>query len=183
MRSSVACAILAMVLVAGVTSPAAPPAPQKPCGDAPYHALDFWIGTWNVKDVSGQPAGESVVEAVSDGCGLIERWTGTPGPAGNRFIGTGLHFYDPATNVWRQIFTDNRPAITEMKGTAGGTGFVYTWDVVTPKGQKLAKRYTLSKTTEGVRQLGERSADGATWTIEFDLRYAPAASSHPGRVE
>ena len=165
-----------MALAAAPASPAAPPAPAKPCGEAPYHALDFWIGTWEVKDASGQPAGASVVEPVADGCGLIEHWTGAPGPAGSRFIGTGLHVYDPATGAWRQIFTDNRPAITEMRGSAGGAGFVYTWDVVTPKGQKLAKRYTLSKIAEGVRQLGERSADGGTtWATDFDLRYAPAA--------
>lgn len=181
MRSPVACAVLfsvfgSIALVAGAASPT----PAKPCGEAPYHALDFWIGTWDVKDAAGQPAGASVVEAVADGCSLIERWTGASGPAGNRYIGVGLHVYDPASGAWRQVFTDNRPAITEMKGMAGEAGFVYTWEVVTPKGQKLAKRYTLSKTVEGgVRQLGERSADsGATWATDFDLRYAPAAANH-----
>jgi hypothetical protein len=91
MRSLVACAVLFLF------SSMALAAPAKPCGEAPYHALDFWIGKWDVKNAAGQLAGASVVEAVADGCALIEHWTGTPGPAGNRFIGTGLHVYDPAT--------------------------------------------------------------------------------------
>jgi hypothetical protein len=161
--------LLLIALAAGASE-----APAPPCGAAPYHALDFWIGRWDVKDAAGQPAGTSLVEAVSGGCGLVEHWTGAPGPAGNLFLGAGLHFYEAATGAWRQVWTDNRPAVTEMKGSGGETGFVYTWDVVTPQGQKLAKRYTLSKTPGGVRQLGERSADGgATWVAEFDLRYAP----------
>ena len=157
---------LTAALAAGSTAPI-------PCSDPSYHVLDFWIGRWDVRDAAGSPAGESVVEPVADGCGLWERWNGAPGPKGGRFVGVGLHFFDPPAGVWRQTWTDNRPGITLMQGASGKAGFVYTWEIVDPQGKKVAKRYALSKTDKGVRQLGESSRDGgATWSVDFDLRYA-----------
>jgi len=145
-----------------------------PCSAPSYHMLDFWIGRWEVRDAAGASAGESVVEPVADGCGLLERWTGAPGPKGGRFVGAGLHFFDPQAGLWRQTWTDNRPGSTLMQGANGKAGFVYTWEIVDPQGKKIAKRYTLAKTDKGVRQLGESSRDGgATWSADFDLRYVP----------
>jgi hypothetical protein len=49
---------------------------------------------------------------------------------------------------------------------------MYEWLVTTTAGRPTRKRYLLSKIAGGVRQLGERSEDdGATWAVEFDLRY------------
>jgi hypothetical protein len=159
----------ALVLAAALT--AASPAPV-PCSDPSYHVLDFWIGHWEVRDAAGAAAGESLVEAVAEGCGLLERWSGTPGPKGRRFIGIGLHYFDPTAGHWVQTWTDNRPGITSMQGMSGKAGFVYTWEIVDRQGRKAAKRYTLTKTADGVRQLGESSTDGgATWSVDFDLRY------------
>ena len=145
-------------------------APASPCGgDA--RALDFWVGTWDVQNAAGVGGIKSVIEPVADGCGILERYTGRPGPNGNRYIGAGLHAFDAQTGKWRQLWSDTRPAITEMLGTVVNGTVVYEWNV-TESGKPVPKRYTLSPFEGGVRQLGERSDDGGkTWTAEFDLRY------------
>ena len=150
------------------------PAAPATCGTPAHHALDFWIGRWTVTNPAGQPAGSSTVDPTPDGCGLIERYTGNAGPAGRRYLGTGLHVFDATSNAWRQLFSDNRPAATAMTGRVVDGTVVYEWDVVEAS-KHVPKRYTLSRTDSGVRQLGERSDDGGkTWTMEFDLRYRRA---------
>jgi catechol 2,3-dioxygenase-like lactoylglutathione lyase family enzyme len=156
------------------------PPPRKPdpiaesasCADPAARALDFWIGEWEVRNAKGQLAATSVIEPVAGGCGVVERYRGEAGPAGNRYIGAGLHAFDPATTSWSQLWIDTRPAITEMRGRSSGSGVIYEWVVTTAQGRPARKRYLLSKVDDGVRQLGERSDDdGATWAVEFDLRY------------
>jgi hypothetical protein len=146
--------------------------PSPSCTDATHQSLDFWVGRWEVRNAAGQVAAASVVEKVADGCGILERYTGATGPRGNRYIGSGLHVFDTATGTWRQLWSDNRPALTVMTGAIAGSNVVYEWDVVDAKGTHVPKRYTLSRIDDGVRQLGERSDDGGkTWIAEFDLRY------------
>lgn len=151
-----------------------PPAPA--CGDADARALDFWIGAWEVRNAKGQLAASSIIEPMADGCGVLERYVGEPGPAGRRYIGAGLHTYDPAVRVWKQLWTDTRPGVTEMQGRSSNGAVTYEWLVANATGRPTMKRYVLSRFEGGVRQLGERSDDaGATWTVEFDLRYREQA--------
>jgi len=156
------------------------PPPQKPqppdaqvvCTDADSRALDFWLGTWEVRNAKGQLAAESVVEPVADGCGVLERYVGEPNPSGRRYVGAGIHTFDPASRSWKQLWTDTRPGVTEMRGRAANSAVTYEWTVADSTGHSTMKRYVLSPFEGGVRQLGERSDDaGATWTVEFDLRY------------
>jgi hypothetical protein len=145
---------------------------QPSCADQAHQALDFWVGRWEVQNAAGQVTAASVIERIADGCGVLERYTGAPGPRGNRYVGSGLHVFDAETGGWRQLWSDNRPAVTVMNGTVAGSSVVYRWEVVDAQGRHIPKRYTLSPTDGGVRQFGERSDDGGTsWTAEFDLRY------------
>jgi hypothetical protein len=169
--------LLLAAVTAGDAQPASPPGAR--CQSASLRALDFWIGRWDVKNPAGQRTAGSEIEVVADGCGILERYMGVAGPAGNKYIGTGLHVFDATVNGWRQLWSDNRPGVTVMNGRQTDAGVVYEWEVVDPQGKRVPKRYTLSRadagTVRGVRQLGERSDDGGkTWTVEFDLRYVPA---------
>jgi catechol 2,3-dioxygenase-like lactoylglutathione lyase family enzyme len=146
------------------------------CTDPGARALDFWIGEWEVRNQKGQVTAKSLIEPLADGCGVLERYRGEAGPAGARYVGAGLHAFDAATGVWRQLWVDNRPAVTDLRGSARGGVVTYEWQVVGQAGRTQQKRYILSKTGELVQQLGERSDDGGvTWTVEFDLRYHPGA--------
>jgi hypothetical protein len=149
------------------------------CRSESARALDFWIGRWDVQNAAGRRTASSEIEMVADGCGILERYTGVAGPAGNQYIGAGLHVFDATAHGWRQLWSDNRPGVTLMNGKQTGAGVVYEWDVVDSQGKRAQKRYMLSSlgtgSTRRVRQLGEGSDDGGkTWAVEFDLRYVLA---------
>jgi hypothetical protein len=150
------------------------PGGVQPAVCGPARALDFWVGHWTVTNAKGQVVADSVIEVVAGDCGVLERYTGRPGPAGQRYLGAGLHVVDPGSGMWTQLWSDNRPGITKMQGREAGGAVVYEWTVVDPNRRNIPKRYTLSKQGDRVRQLGERSDDnGKTWSVEFDLRYHP----------
>jgi hypothetical protein len=47
---------------------------EAACAGKPYRAFDFWIGAWDVyRTNTGERAGSSVIEAVEEGCVVIER--------------------------------------------------------------------------------------------------------------
>ena len=174
-----------LLLTISATARQIAPPPGPGCRAASARMLDYWVGRWDVFNRFGQHVAISEIEVVADGCGILESYYGDPGPAGGRYIGSGLHAFDPTANLWRQIFTDNRPGLTVMIGHDAGPDFVYEWEIVNPLGQRIPKRYTLQQLdpdTQGgarVRQFGERSNDGGlTWILEYDLRYVPARRRH-----
>ncbi len=156
------------------------PPPQKPstaapplaCDVADARALDFWLGTWEVRNAKGQMAARSVIEPLADGCGVLERYTGEPNPSGVRYAGAGVHAFDRESRTWKQLWTDTRGGVTEMRGRSSNGAVTYEWTITNATGRPTLKRYRLSRIDGGVRQLGERSDDaGTTWTVEFDLQY------------
>ncbi len=87
--------IALLTTVASAT--AAEPAPPA-CGDAAFHAFDFWIGDWTVANAeSGEASGENRIETIHDGCALRESWSGADGVKGE-----SLTYYDPIDGKWRQ---------------------------------------------------------------------------------
>ncbi|HNR77412.1 MAG TPA: hypothetical protein PKM48_09795 [Parvularculaceae bacterium] len=87
--------IALLTTVASAT--AAEPAPPA-CGDAAFHAFDFWIGDWTVANAeSSEASGENRIETIHDGCALRELWSGADGVKGE-----SLTYYDPIDGKWRQ---------------------------------------------------------------------------------
>ena len=44
--------------------------------------FDFWVGEWDVKNAQGQPAGQSSVQRLLEGCALYENWVDLQGGGG-----------------------------------------------------------------------------------------------------
>lgn len=147
-------------------TPAAPPAA---CRSAEYRQFDFWIGTWNVFLPGGQMAGENRVEAIHDGCALLESWRGRGGTTGN-----SLNSYDRSDKQWHQTWVDNSGTLLMISGGLVGRSMVLA---SAPAGNEaspaLMQRITWTPNDDGsVRQLWESSSDaGQTWTVQFDGRY------------
>ena len=179
MRITTLLTVMTLSLMSSSSYTQPEPAIGASCRGSALRALDFWVGRWDVKSAAGQPRATSQIDLVADGCAVLERYNGLPGPAGRQYIGSGLHVFDPTLNQWRQLFSDNRPAATLMTGRQVDGTVVYEWEAADAQGKRTPKRYTLSKTPDGssfgVKQLGETSNDGGkTWTVEFDLRYLRA---------
>lgn len=142
-----------------------------PCSVDPHHRdFDFWIGEWNVYNVSGQKAGESSVQLILDECVIFENWTDSYGNSGKSF-----NLFDAISGKWRQTWVDDKGFMTEyLDGVYSERKMVFvTRNTDRGNGATLMRRMTFFNLgPDQVRQFGEKSTDGGKeWTTEFDLIY------------
>lgn len=165
------------------TMPAAAPAA---CGTVTaFHALDFWLGSWDVRTADGAFAGRDVVTAVEAGCAVQEEWRDADGSTGR-----SLFVFDPFAGRWHQVW------VTSQATARGGLKFkdlvaVYPDGGVRFQGalpgpaasRVVLDRTTLSPRPDGtVRQVIETSIDGgSTWRVGFDATYRRSRSRSRSR--
>lgn len=153
-------------------------APGPPCREIPeYGWLDFWVGEWTVW-VGETRVGTSRIEAIVDGCAILEHWRDARGSEGK-----SLFYISPSDGSWRQVWVTGRAAaqggVREKRLVArypdGGVRFQ---GEVAGAGGPALDRTTLSPGPNGsVRQVIEVSRDGGTsWTTGFDAEYRRAAA-------
>jgi tetratricopeptide (TPR) repeat protein len=130
--------------------------------------FDFWIGEWEVKNVQGQPAGQSSVQRLLEGCALYENWTDTQGGGGK-----SLNSYNTDTKQWQQFWTDQYGRVTEYRESEWIDGSLrFTGKQIMPNGPALLHMTFTPINADRVRQFGEMSMDdGKTWVPTFDLYY------------
>jgi len=176
--------IAAMVPAVNAGNPPPPTpstAPASACGMAEFREFDFWKGEWEVTS-QGKPAGRSRVEAILDGCALLENWRGAGGSEGKSF-----NTYNTATRRWEQYWVDGSGTPLHLSGGLVEGRMVLSGQRPTPNAQTgLAQheRITWTHNADGsVRQLWETSNDnGKTWTVNFDGLYRKVAIATPSHT-
>lgn len=164
--------LIALLLAMAQTSPTTPPPLRPPpvdCTDADHRAFDFWIGDWNVS-----ATGSDVVIAHSRieklvGCAISETFNQTIGPKGQplNYHGRSISSYVPLERRWRQFYVDSGGTAATLDG-----GPVDGAMVLLAKAGPVTNRMTVSANADGsVRQRGESSTDGTTWTPGYDFTY------------
>lgn len=143
-----------------------------PCRAPRHHELDFWVGSWDVKNAQGQDVGRSQVDAILDGCVVLENWTGRFGDTGQSF-----NLYDATRKRWQQTWVSDRGALVEFHGALEGGAMRYVTESPLPDGTTPRRRLTFTPLPDGrVRQHAETTADGgATWSTQFDFYYTRRA--------
>ena len=129
--------------------------------------FDFWVGDWDVRNVQGQPAGQSSVQLLLEGCALYENWVDGQGGGGK-----SLNSYNEETKQWQQFWTDQYGHVTEYRESEWVNGTLrFTAKQLLPQPTLLHMSFT-PVNPDLVRQFGESSTDGGkTWTPSFDLYY------------
>ncbi|MGO4885302.1 MAG: hypothetical protein ACLP59_31425 [Bryobacteraceae bacterium] len=153
------------MLAAGVLWAAEGPAACS--GDA-YHALNFWLGDWQVSDASGHAMGQSKVEAGLDGCEVTETW----GAGG--FHGRNVHAYSGEDRHWHQLNLDNHGHVHTFEGTAGEHGLEYSGVSKNDAGADVMNRMEIMNLGgDRVKVWWRKSADsGKTWTTAYEAIYS-----------
>jgi tetratricopeptide (TPR) repeat protein len=130
--------------------------------------FDFWVGEWDVKNAQGQPAGQSSVQRLLEGCTLYENWTDMQGAGGK-----SLNSYNTAVKQWQQFWTDQYGRVTEYRESEWIDGSLrFTARQIMPQGPAVLHMTFTPINADVVRQFGEMSIDGGrTWTPTFDLYY------------
>ena len=159
--------ILFAALAAGAFAQSSPPPPSPPI----HHDFDFWIGEWEVfgKNGSAAKVGESRVEAISGGYGILENWSAL----GVYNLGTSISNYEAHSGQWQQYYIGTGGGTTLYKGGMVGDKMVMIAEAFTAKGARYLTRGTWTPNPDGsVRQQFEISTDdGKTWQPSFDGLY------------
>jgi hypothetical protein len=132
------------------------------CSAPEYHALDFWLGSWDVAAENGSFDGDNVIAPILAGCALRETWTEESGGRGE-----SLFFYDRAQKRWKQVWVTTEGAWKEKAQIEAPKGSLrFQGEVPRRAGGVALDRTTLTPLDDGrVRQVIERSNDGgATWS-------------------
>lgn len=145
----------------------------KPCMySTEARQFDFWIGEWDVFPSQAPPGqapkvGDSKIDRISDGCGLLENWTST----GNN--GKSINYYDASTKKWYQHWIGSGGGALRYEGFFKDNAIWFEGFTIGQDGKKTLQKLTFFKIDENtVRQLAEISNDeGKTWTASYDFRY------------
>lgn len=158
------------ILLAGAaaaqTSAQQPPA--KPCASKEYRQLDFWVGTWEVRNRlhPDRPPSTSHISSEEGGCVIVERYSTPSG-----YTGRSLSFYDAARKLWHQTWIDSQGEPLYLDGRFEDGAMV-----LSSEGPDGAIQRVTWKPLDGgkVGQVWDTSADGGkTWKTVFDGVYSP----------
>ncbi|MEO8999503.1 MAG: hypothetical protein ABI227_07800 [Rhodanobacter sp.] len=168
--------LLALPTIARAQTPAASSTPTPPtqtasCTDARHHQFNFWIGEWDVTNPAGKHAGHSRIDAILDGCVIMENWSGASGSNGKSF-----NIYNATLDRWEQYWVDNSGSRLMLSGHLVNGAMVLEGrqDKPDPKtGIVHRDRITWTPNDDGsVRQHWENSTDnGMSWQTSFDGLY------------
>lgn len=165
-------ALAALLLMSPQALAQTQPSPPPPnCAAPEHHAFDFWIGEWDAY-VTGTDnlAGRSSIRSEDAGCVITEHWTS----ARAQYSGRSLNLFDRATQQWNQFWVDSTGEITRFVGNPfeGGMRLTDPANVAAPNPTPQHTRMTFTANADGsVRQHGETSPDGVTWTSSYDFTY------------
>ncbi len=147
--------------------------PAPPTCAAPQHrAFDFWIGEWDAY-VTGTEnlAGRSSIKSEDAGCVITEHWQSVRAP----YSGRSLNIYDRASGQWSQFWTDSTGEVTRFVGgpiEGGAMRLTDPANIAAGQPGPQHTRMTFTPNPDGsVRQHGETSPDGQTWTTSYDFTY------------
>ncbi len=133
---------------------------------SPWRQLDFWLGSWDVYDRSGNRVGQSRIERILGDCVVLESWKGTG-------EGKSWNTWNPARKRWEQSWVDSSATPIFFTGQLEDGVMVYHSDQPQQDGKPYERRLTFTPLPgHRVRQLSQGTADGGrTWTTEYDFIY------------
>lgn len=145
-----------------------------PCEDIEgFHALDFWVGSWEVY-VGDRRVGSNRIEKILNGCAIQESWSSADGG-----VGRSLFYYQHLTDTWKQVWVTGRATLTagvkEKTMVARSAAEVrFEGLVPVPGGDPVLDRTTLTRLPDGtVRQVIEVDLPDEGWRTMFDAVYRP----------
>jgi tetratricopeptide (TPR) repeat protein len=142
---------------------------EKPCAQSPEsRQFDFWIGEWDVQDMSGHIVGQSSIQLILGSCVIFENWTG------GSHSGKSFNAYNKDDGKWMQTWVDDQGDVTQfVNGELKDRAMRFETKKKASDGSTIDKHLTFFDLGDGrVRQFAELSKDGGrTWSTEYDFLY------------
>ena len=155
---------LGLLLLMTFSASAQAPPPVLPPESRQF---DFWVGEWDVTNPAGKMAGQSKIELIAGGAGVLENWTGAGG-----YTGRSLNAWNATQKEWQQYWVGSDGGVLQLVGGIVEGRMVLSAEREV-RGQRRLERITWTPNADGtVRQHWEQSTDGGkTWTTAFDGLY------------
>jgi len=166
---------LLVLLIAGASAACAQQPPAG-CDGPEYHALDFWVGDWDLSYSQGGKTGTSRnhVTKILDGCVVQEEFEGPPGTP---MRGRSVSMYDRASGRWKQAWVDSQGSYLDFTGGVEDGRMVFAREVER-NGQHIRQRMVFDEVTpRSLTWRWQRSTDaGATWSTLWEIAYRRSGS-------
>ncbi len=154
-------------------SPARAQAAVRPCNDSVFRQFDFWVGEWTVSGPKGAVIAHSTIQRVANDCAITEHWRPLNGPDG-----VSISWYATSDSMWHQQWVGGGGWIERLAGGFhdGTMTMLATESAMLPGSGNPASaappagKYRTNWALEpdgSVRQWGESTTDGVTWTTAF----------------
>ena len=134
-----------------------------------FNEFDFWVGEWDVFDISGSiQIGSNSVQKLQSGCMISEKWTGTDGQTGS-----SLNYFNPVTNEWRYVWVSASRFSIDMGGGIRSESMLLEGSIYNFAGAVWNFRGTWTPNSDGsVRQFFEQyNHSSEQWDLWFDRSY------------
>lgn len=134
--------------------------PSGGCGSAQDRQFDFWLGEWNLTDVTqgrNNPAGTNDITRDPSGCLIDENYSS----AGQ---GRSISLFSRLDGRWHQTYIDSFGNRLILVGNLEGSRMVL---FTGSNGRSVWEPLD----DDTVRFTQETSTDGQTWRVNFDSRY------------
>lgn len=149
---------------------------DRPCDAEEGHALDFWIGEWDLTWPGGQGGtpegtegrGTNKITRVLDDCVIEEQFRA------DGFSGMSVSVYNGRTGDWRQTWVDNQSGYISLSGgLLDGVMELRTEPFTNPQGQQQINRMIWTDvTTNSLEWHWQASLDGGkTWQDRWVITY------------
>lgn len=138
-----------------------------------FRDFDFWVGSWEVTDGTGQIAGRNEIALEQNDCVLVERWQSVRGRTG-----LSMNYYDPALDKWRQHWIGLGLVLEMAGGMSDGSMILEGPLQYLKSGEVTLLRGIWTPLPDGrVRQhFLETRDNGTTWEDWFDGYYERVSS-------
>lgn len=162
-------AIFCVLLAIALPTMAQAPQPYN-CESIPEHRqFDFWVGSWEVTDETGETTyGYNTISSQANGCLLLEEYSSV-----KKFTGKSLNYFNPSNRQWHQHWVDNGSSIIHTSGGIKDGAMVMEGSIYYLGSGKTAPfRGTWTPLEDGrVRQFFEQQDDAGEWQTWFDGYY------------
>ena len=141
---------------------------QRPpqCTTADFHALDFWVGEWEVTDTTGRVIAESSIQRQAGGCAITEHWQPKGYPDG-----VSISWFDPVDQQWHQQWVGGGGEITRYTGGLIDSVMVMIGDAKQPSGVFFRMTWTRLPDGRVEQQQQTGKTHSGPWTTGFVGRY------------
>lgn len=157
------CIFLALFMGTLCQGYAAEPVP-KPCEEAVYQKLDFWVGSWTLTWQGGE--GSNNISKTYGGCVIQEDFKS------KSFQGMSISMYDKVRGQWRQTWMDDQGSYFDFYGIIEGDDFIFQ-TIADPNNAQSKQRMIFTDIKDNsLTWLWQKSTDGGkSWEEQWKIYY------------